>query len=284
MSALKLSVVIPAYNEEKNIAPTVEALQATLREARIPYQIIVVDDNCTDNTVAVVDQLIATDPDVHIVHRDPPGGFGRAVRTGLECVEGDVVAVYMADQSDEPQDLIKCYEKIREGYDCVFGTRFSKHSTVEKYPAVKLIINRIVNRLIQLLFLTKHNDMTNAFKVYRTSVIRECGPYTSSHFNISIEMSLSALIRGYSIASVPINWHGRTWGNSNLRITQMGRRYLSVILKLFCERILIADDLIAERLARQLRENVSHGELEKRIVVLEKKIRRLEEEPTNKAS
>jgi dolichol-phosphate mannosyltransferase len=186
----------------------------------------------------------------------------------------------MADQSDDPLDLVKCYGKIGEGYDCVFGTRFNQQSTVEKYPIGKLIVNRVVNRLIQLMFWTKHNDLTNAFKVYRASVIRECGPYTSSHFNITIEMSLSALIRGYSIASVPINWYGRTWGVSNLRVTQMGRRYLAVLLKLFCERLLIADDLVAERLARQLSENSGRAKLEKRVAALEKKLRNLEGRPS----
>ena len=123
MNPLKLSVVIPTYNEEMNVAPTVEELQAALREAKIPYEIIVVDDNCTDGTAAVVEQLMLQDPDVRVVHRDPPEGFGRAVRAGLECVNGDVVAVYMADQSDDPRDLVECHKKIQEGYDCVFGTQ-----------------------------------------------------------------------------------------------------------------------------------------------------------------
>lgn len=178
----------------------------------------------------------------------------------------------MADQSDDPQDLIKCYEKIEEGFDCVFGTRFTKTSKVKGYPRRKLVINRLVNKAIQILFWTRHNDLTNAFKVYRTDVVRECGPYKSSHFNITIEMSLGALIRGYSIARVPVNWEGRTWGSSSLRMTEMGRRYLSVLLKVFFERILISDDLVAERLARQLYDNSKSPHLEKRILDLERTV------------
>ena len=100
-----------------------------------------------------------------------------AIRAGLEGVKGDVVVVYMADLSDSPEDVVAYYRKIREGYDCVFGSRFIKGSTVENYPIVKLVCNRIVNQGIRLLFWTRFNDLTNAFKAYRTAVIRDCGPY-----------------------------------------------------------------------------------------------------------
>jgi dolichol-phosphate mannosyltransferase len=232
---LTLSVVIPAYNEESNIGPTLLELDSALRQAEIPYEIVVVNDNSTDGTESVVTDLMQTIGGVRLVNRTPPGGFGRAIRSGLDCVEGDVVAVYMADQSDDPADLVRCYERIEEGYDCVFGSRFIKGSTVSNYPWFKLVVNRIVNRMIQVMFWTRHNDLTNAFKLYRTHVVRECGPYQSSHFNLTIEMSLSALIRRYSIASVPVNWYGRTAGVSNLRLSQMGRRYLVVLLRMFFE-------------------------------------------------
>jgi dolichol-phosphate mannosyltransferase len=182
----------------------------------------------------------------------------------------------MADLSDRPEDVISYYRKIEEGYDCVFGSRFMRNSKVENYPPLKLFVNRIVNKMIQLLFWTKHNDLTNAFKAYRTRVVQECGPYYSSHFNITIEMSLSALARKYSIAQIPIHWHGRTWGSSNLRLSQMGRRYLSTLLKIFFEKLLISDDLMAERLRVR---SVTESELTKcahRITSLEKRVSELE--------
>ena len=252
---LKLSVVIPAHNEESNIGPTIMELQRALREAEIPFEVIVVNDNSVDKTEAAITALRENDDRIRLFNRAPPGGFGRAIRSGLEFVEGDVVAIYMADQSDDPADLVRCYQRIEEGYDCVFGSRFVKGSKVTNYPWFKLLVNRIVNRLIQIMFWTRHNDLTNAFKLYRSHVVRECGPYKSSHFNLTIEMSLSALIRRYSIASEPVNWYGRTAGVSSLRLSQMGRRYLVVLLRMFFERILVADDLVAERLSNRLREN-----------------------------
>ncbi len=275
MHLLVLSIIIPAFNEGENLEATLTGLRTALCEEKIPYEILVVDDNSRDSTPSVLARMHALDARISLVQRRPPGGFGRAIRTGVELAKGDVIAIFMADQSDHPRDLIRCYSKIEEGYDCVFGTRFSRKSTVNGYPRVKLIVNRIVNRTIQLMFWTRHNDLTNAFKVYRSHVVRDCGPYSSSHFNITIEMSLSALIRGYSIASIPIDWEGRTWGTSNLRISEMGRRYLNVLLKIFLERLLIGDDLVADRLARQLRDNSDRGDLERRLSRLEDDVREL---------
>jgi len=247
---VKLSVVIPAHDEEHGLGACLDGLVGALQRERIPYEIILVDDASTDRTGLVARARAETDPSLRCVRRPPPAGFGRAVRAGLEAASGDVVVIFMADQSDDPQDVVAYYRKIEEGYDCVFGSRFVRGSSVEHYPLVKLAVNRIVNRLIQVLFWTRFNDLTNAFKAYRADVIRECGPYGASHFNITIEMSLGALIRGYSIAQIPIRWSGRTWGSSSLKLREMGRRYLCVLLKTFFEKILVADDLRAEREAR----------------------------------
>jgi dolichol-phosphate mannosyltransferase len=245
-----LSIVIPACNEEANIVPCLRELRATLHDKyHISYEIIVVDDNSRDNTPGVVREEMANDPAIRLVSRTPPGGFGRAVRSGLQAVQGEVVVIYMADCSDDPEDVVAYYRKIEEGYDCVFGSRFIQGSCVEGYPWRKLVVNRIVNHGIQWMFWTPLNDATNAFKAYRSAVIRDCGPYRASHFNITLEMSLGALIRRYTIAQIPIRWKGRSWGSSKLRMREMGRKYLCTLLMLFFQRLLIADDLLAERLA-----------------------------------
>jgi dolichol-phosphate mannosyltransferase len=269
----KLSIVIPAYNEEKNIAKCINELQATLREKHeIPYEIIVVNDNSRDDTERVVRAEMTLDAAVRIVNRTPPGGFGRAIRSGMEAVKGDIVVVYMADLSDSPEDVVAYYRKIREGYDCVFGSRFIKGSEVQNYPPVKLFFNRIVNRGIQFMFWTRFNDLTNAFKAYRTAVIRDCGPYRACHFNLTLEMSLGALIRDYHIAQIPIRWYGRTWGSSNLRLGEMGRRYLSTLLMMFFQRHLIADDLLADRLASNVSYHYQLQDLEMRLSRLEEEL------------
>jgi dolichol-phosphate mannosyltransferase len=274
---MNLSIVIPAYNEEKNIVKCLDEVRAVVRERHhIPCEIIVVNDNSRDSTEAVVRSEMERDPAIRLVNRTPPGGFGRALRSGLEAVTGDVVVIYMADLSDDPEDVVAYYRKIEEGYDCVYGSRFIKGSRVVNYPRLKLVVNRIVNKCIQWLFWTRFNDLTNAFKAYRTAVIRDCGPYRASHFNITLEMSLGALIRRYNIAEVPIRWYGRTWGSSNLKLREMGRRYLSTLLMVFFQRVLIADDLLAERLASNVAYDRSVATLENRLEVLATRVDALE--------
>ncbi len=245
-NTLRYTVLIPAYNESANILPTLNALASLLRAEGIPFDLLVVNDNSTDDTPAVVENARASIPELHMVTNTPPGGLGRAIRCGLRHFDGDVLAVVMADSSDHPEDVVRCYRKIEEGYDCVFGSRFSKGGKVTHYPPVKRVVNRMVNRMMQLMFFTHHNDLTNAFKVYRRHVIESISPLQAAHFNITIEMSLSSLIRGYRIAAIPISWSGRTWGQSNLKLRKMGRRYLCTLLMIWCERLLILDDLMGE--------------------------------------
>ena len=243
---MKLSVVIPAYNEESTLQETLDGIIGVLRREGIDFEIVVVNDNSRDNTRQLVLDRMRKDPEMVRITKTPPGGFGRAIRAGLHHVSGDAIAIVMADRSDDPEDLVRCYWKLLEGYDCVFGSRFRPESTVTSYPKVKLLVNRLVNRLLQILFVTPHNDLTNAFKLYRRSAIEGIGPLQACHFNITIELSLSCVIRRYRIAEIPINWYGRTWGVSNLKLREMGRRYLASLLKIWFERLLIADDVMAE--------------------------------------
>ena len=243
----QLSVVIPAYNEEQNIGPCIDDLLTYLiDESGIATEVIVVNDNSTDRTEHEVLRRRERWPSIRLVRRKPPGGFGRAIRSGLSFVRGDVVIIYMADRSDHPEDAKRYFDTIQQGYDCVFGSRFVKGAQVHRYPRVKLIVNRIVNTMIQIMFWTSMNDLTNAFKAYRRQVIEHCGPYRACHFNITLEMSLSALISRYRIKEIPIGWEGRTWGSTNLRMREMGRRYLCTLLMLFFQRVLMSDDVIAE--------------------------------------
>lgn len=276
MNDLALSIVVPAHNEAETLGATVNEVQAAVRSEGIPYELILVNDCSTDNTQGLIADLMREDANIRTINRTPPSGFGRAVREGLAMAEGDVVVLYMADRSDAPEDLIRYYRKIEEGYDCVFGSRFRKGSKVENYPLVKLVVNRFVNRCIQAMFFCRYNDLTNAFKAYRRDVILDCGPYRASHFNITIELSLSALIRRYNIVEIPVSWYGRTWGSSNLSLRQMGRRYLSTLLKVYAEKWLTADDLIADRLAEHARMRNEYSAIHTRLGEIERRLESLE--------
>jgi len=242
-----LSVVIPAHNERENLRPTITALAIALDEAGINYEILVVNDHSSDESEAELFALEREVPALRHVTNQDSGGFGFAVRAGLEAFRGDRVAIVMADSSDDPNDVVKFHTKMNEGYDCVFGTRFRRGGKVVDYPPHKLVLNRLVNLFIRLLFQLRTNDTTNAFKCYRREVIAGIQPILSHHFNLTVELPLKAIIRGYSYAVVPNAWYNRKVGFSKLRIREMGSRYLFIILYCLIERHLSRGDYRRER-------------------------------------
>jgi len=239
---VKLSVVIPAHNEVEVIEETLVGVASTLTTADIPFEVVVVDDASSDGTDQVVASVAERWPEVRCVRSENPGGFGYAVRYGLQVYTGDAVAIVMADASDDPADLVKYYRLREAGYDCAFGSRFMRGGRTIGYPKLKLAVNRLVNSFIQVLFGHGFNDTTNAFKAYRREVIDGVQPLVSPHFNLTVEIPLKAVIRGYSYAVTPISWRDRSAGTSKLKLQEMGSRYLFIILMTFLEHHLSRGD------------------------------------------
>jgi dolichol-phosphate mannosyltransferase len=253
-----LSVVIPAHNEEGHIRGTVEGVVAALEEARIHHEVLVVNDNSSDRTEKIVRDLARTIPSVRCLSSDPPNGFGFAVRRGLADFQGDAVATFMADGSDSPADLISFYRKLQEGYDCVFGSRFARGGRVVGYPALKLILNRLGNRFIQLLFNISCDDISNAFKMYRRNVIAGIQPLLAQHFNLTVELPLKSIVRGYRYAVVPNTWTNRKEGISKFKIKEMGSRYFFIVLYCFLEKSLGRQDVQSSPQLRETQLQVWH--------------------------
>ncbi len=239
---MKLSLVMPARNEEGCIAATLQRFIDVLSRDVDDFEIVVVDDGSTDATASRVHVFADRHPQIVAVTNAGRHGFGMAIRYGLAHTSGDAVAIVMADGSDSPEDLTKYYRKLLEGYDCVFGSRFITGSYITGYPRHKLLLNRMANWFVRILFGLKFNDITNAFKCYRREVIAGIQPLISPHFNLTVEMPLKALIRGYSYAVVPIGWTNRAAGVSKLKLQEMGSRYLFIVLYLWLEKHLARGD------------------------------------------
>jgi dolichol-phosphate mannosyltransferase len=239
---VKLSVVIPAHNERDSIGLTVESVTEVLRREGVDYEVLVVDDASTDGTREVVADIAQRDPRVRCQRSHRAPGFGNAIRAGLDLYTGDGVAIMMADLSDAPEDLIRYWRLLEEGYDCAFGTRFGSGGQTDGYPWVKLIVNRIVNTGIRLLFRHGYNDTTNAFKAYRRHVIDQVQPLLSHHFNLTVELPLKAIVRGYEFAVVPVSWTNRQHGVSKLHLQEMGSRYAFIVLYVWLEHHLSRGD------------------------------------------
>ncbi len=237
-----LSIVIPARNEEGAIPSTLSHLHLELSLRGIPHEVIVVDDGSTDQTWEVLSKAAAEIPEVRPVMNRGLNGFGRAIQLGLSQMRGDAVVIMMADESDDCRDVVRYWNTLNEGYDCVFGSRFLRGGGVIDYPWVKLVLNRAFNFFIRVLFRVKLNDTTNAFKAYRRSVIQGISPILSQHFNLTVELPLKAIVRGYSWKVIPITWKNRRFGVAKLKISEMGSRYLFICLYVWLEKMLSRGD------------------------------------------
>lgn len=231
------SVVIPARDEEDSLPSTLRDLYRELSAAQIAHEILVVDDGSKDRTTDVLKALSAEIPTLR-PHKNPgPHGFGRAIIYGLNRIKGDAVVIMMADASDAPKDAIAYWRILNDqGYECAFGSRFIKGGQVTDYPRVKLLVNRLANFFVKLLFNIPLNDTTNAFKAYRRTVIDGCRPLMSPHFNLTVELPLKAIVRGYSWAVTPISWRSRKHGVAKLKIKEMGSRYFFICAYVWLEK------------------------------------------------
>jgi len=237
-----LSVVIPARDEESCIASTVEHLHVELRLHNVPHEIIVVDDGSRDHTWQILEELTLRIPSLVPTQNPGPHGFGRAIILGLNQMQGDAVVIMMADESDDVRDVVSYWNRLNEGVECVFGSRFLKGGGVIDYPRFKLVLNRMANHFLRILFRIRLNDTTNAFKAYRKIVIDGCRPLISPHFNLTVELPLKAIVRGYSWTTMPITWRNRRSGVPKLKIREMGSRYLFICLYVWLEKYFSAGD------------------------------------------
>lgn len=243
---MKLSCVIPAHNEEGCIESTVQLLHQRLKEENIEHELRVINDNSNDRTGEILSTLQEMIPQLVVVNNTPPNGFGFAVRKGLETFDGDAVCIFMADASDSPDDVVKFFHRLNEGYDCVFGSRWSKGGYVEDYPFIKRVLNRIANYVISILFNIRYNDVTNAFKMYRDYTIQGLKPFLSPHFNLTVELPLKAIVRGYSYSVIPNSWINRKSGESKLKIKEMGSRYIFIMLYCLIEKYFSRGDFMKQ--------------------------------------
>lgn len=231
-----LSVVIPARNEEGCIVSTVEHLHVELRLQQVPHEIVVVDDGSTDKTWPLLQDLQTRIPECKPVQNMGEHGFGRAIVYGFGQVAGDAVVVMMADESDDCRDVVRYWKALNEGWDAVFGSRFIRGGGVIDYPRHKLLLNRLANLFLRVTFGVPMNDFTNAFKAYRRTALEGCRPFLSPHFNLTVELPLKAIVRGYSWTVMPITWRNRRSGESKLKLKEMGSRYLFIALYCWLEK------------------------------------------------
>jgi len=233
---MSLTVIIPVKNEEAIIGNTLGYIEKSWIKS-INYEIIIVNDFCTDNTI---NKIKSRNFNIKIINNTNPG-LGHAIVNGIKNSSNEYIAIFMADLSDSLEDLEKYYKIISNDnkIDAVFGSRFIKNSKVINYPKIKYLLNRIVNNFIKLFFLTKYNDVTNAFKIYKKSTLLKLFPIVSENFNVFLELPLKIISREYNYKITPITWNGRKNGITKFNLQEIGSKYIFTFLYCFLEKILL---------------------------------------------
>ena len=235
---MSLSLIIPVYNESNQISYTLSKLNK-IKDKIKKFEIILVDDFSTDNSIEVINKIASKKKYIKLF-RNKKKGLGSAISTGILKSKNQYVAIYMADLSDDVHDLLKYYKNINKfKVDAIFGTRFSKESSVRNYPLFKLILNRIFNNFVRLIFFSPYNDFTNAFKIYNKKTLLTLFPLVSENFNIFLEIPLKIINRKHKFKIIPIKWTNRKKGYSKFKINELGSMYIFTLLYCFLEKILL---------------------------------------------
>ncbi len=232
-----LSIIIPAKNEADNIQDILEYFDRNLND--IEFELILINDFSADDTFLKAEELFQNKSNFRVINNTQEG-LGGAINEGIKNAKGERVAITMADLSDSVEDLIKYNNlMIEENLDAVMGSRFIKGSIVKDYPFQKLILNRVFNFLVSIFFWNKFNDYTNAFKIYKKSVLNDLMPLVSESFNIFLEIPLKIISRNYNYSVIPISWFGRKKGKAKFRIKELRSKYLFTLIYCFIEKNLL---------------------------------------------
>lgn len=236
---MSLSIIIPTYNEVNQLKYTIKKLQSLKKKIK-EYELIFIDDFSNDGSYQQLVLFKKKDSRIKIF-KNIKKGLGSAIKVGIKKSKKKYVCIFMCDLSDDVNDIYKYYKAITDNneLDAVFGTRFDKNSKVKNYPFFKLMLNRIANNVIKILFLSNYNDFTNAFKIYKKKVLLKLFPIVSENFNIFLELPLKIITRKLNYKIIPINWYGRKIGESKFKIKEIGSKYVYILLYCFIEKILL---------------------------------------------
>ena len=232
-----LSIIVPVRNESENLKSVFDYFNDNLKQ--IDFEVLIINDFSADDTLEKAKSLIANYKNF-VVFDNLKKGLGGAINQGILKANGKYIAIMMADQSDDINDLLKYYELMKtDKYDAVLGSRFLKDSKINDYPIQKLILNRIFNLFVSLIFWNKYNDYTNAFKIYSKKALTDIMPLISESFNVFLEIPLKIISRNYQYTIIPINWMGRKKGESKFKIKELRSKYLFTLIYCFIEKNLL---------------------------------------------
>lgn len=235
---MKYSVILPTYNERKNLPLIVSMLNTSFEEQKLEYEIVIVEDNSPDGTLEVANQLKQLYGTQRITILSRPGkmGLGSAYMDGLKICTGEYIFLMDADMSHHPKHIPQFIAKQKEeDYDVVTGTRYAQGGGIAGWDLKRIVISRGANLLANLLLSPGVSDLTGSFRLYKKSVLIDLMKSVKSRaYVFQMEVIVRAKQKGYKVAEVPIIFVDRLYGESKLGPTEIVS-YLSGVWNLFLD-------------------------------------------------
>ncbi len=223
---MKLSVIIPVFNERNSIQEIIERV----RNVDIEKEIILIDDFSDDGTREIIKNDINSGEIIKLYH-DKNLGKGAAIRTGITYVSGDVVIIQDADLEYDPKDYASLIDPIKRGdADVVYGSRLSGGAPQRVHMFWHLMGNKFLSFITNLLYNTTLTDMETGYKVFKAEVIKGLD-LKSDRFEIEPEITAKIFKRKYRVYEIPISYYGRTYEEGKKITWKDGFMALWTILK-----------------------------------------------------
>ncbi len=226
-----ISIIIPTWNEAESISGTLEKICTQLKSDALSHEILVMDDNSSDGTEKIVSRLTKKYPEIKFIAHAPPRSFGYSLRDGIKMARGKMAVIMMADLSDDPAAIRTMWEKYRQGYDFIVGSRFIKDSVVHDYPFLKMVSNRMFNIAVMIGFFTGIRDTSNNFKAFDAEKAKAI-LLDSKGFEVGAELMLRMLIKKARICEIPVSWSDRTGGMSKFKLHNTFIKYFLLFLRM----------------------------------------------------
>ncbi len=228
-SDMKISVVIPVYNEEKTLEQIVDRVGSV--DIGLPKEIILVDDGSTDGTAAVMDDLAGRVEGLVIIRQERNKGKGAALRAGFARAGGDFILVQDADLEYDPSDYAALLEPLMNGHaDVVYGSRFIGGGPHRVFHYWHYLGNRMLTTFSNMMTNLNLTDMEVCYKVFRAEVLRNMR-LRENRFGFEVEITAKVARRKYRIYEVPVGYYGRTYADGKKITWRDGLQALWCIIK-----------------------------------------------------
>lgn len=224
----KLSIIIPAKNEEQSILQTLESLK---KHVQIPSEIIVVNDHSTDDTDIAVKKYSNKNRNVLVINTKEKYGFSNAIKKGIKKSSTGVVVIVMADLCDDPITINRMYKLITEKWDIVCGSRYSKNGKKIGGPKIQNFFSALVCKSLFYIIGLPTKDASNSFKMFRKYIFKSVNYKDNFGVEASLDLIIRAHFKGFKITEIPTIWHGRVLGQSKFKLIERSPKYIKIYLR-----------------------------------------------------